>query len=429
MALPKEIQTARLFLASEHPYIASVLWNLRPVEKPGIGTMGVDEHWRLYYDPAISTKWNEEQITAVLFHEVNHILRGHQIDNRARHFMHCTPPSSSCSKCAEQSMRWNWAADAEINPGLVKLGFKLPEDGIFPDKFKMPDGKLAEEYYDMFDKQNQPPPPQQCGQCGNGGQSKQKQQGQGQQPGQPGHQHGHGCGSVAGNKQPYEDGEPSEADKLSQTEKDLMIRDVAKKIEDHIKNRGNVPGGLEIWAQNILHPKVPWQKELRVSSLRNVAECAGKREYSYKRPHRRQACSQVLMPTLRDFKPRVGIIRDTSGSMGSDDHARTLGETRGILEALGGEVIDIEVDCAVHGVKKVRSVKEVKIQGGGGTDMGVGIDHAATLKPKLDLVVVLTDGYTPWPSNPPPFKCIVVLTQGQAKNQVPGWAKVIVIEN
>jgi predicted metal-dependent peptidase len=411
MALPKSIQTARLYLATEHPYVAGVLWNLRPVEKLGMGTMGVDEHWRLYYDPAVDQKWNEEEVCAVLFHEVNHILRNHQIDCRAKPFMHCTPPNPTCELCHEHATRWNWAGDAEINPGLRKLGFKLPQEGIFPDKFGLPDGLLAEDYYDKFDKQNQPP---------NG-------KGKGKGQGKPG---GHVCGSIAGNKGEWEDqAPPSEADKLSDTEKGLIIRDVAKKIEEHVRQHGNVPAGLELWAHDILHPKVPWQKELRVSSLRNIAECAGKREYSFKRPHRRQAMNPTIMPTLRDFKPRVGIIRDTSGSMGNSDHARTLGETKGILEALGGEVVDIEVDCAVHAVKKVKSIREIKLQGGGGTDMGVGIDHAAGLKPKLDLCVVLTDGYTPWPSQPPPFKCIVVLTQAACKDQVPTWAKTIVIEN
>jgi predicted metal-dependent peptidase len=412
MALPKEIQTARLYLASEHGYIAGILWNLRPVEKPGIGTMGVDEHWRLYYDPAISAKWSEAEITGVLFHEVNHILRNHGVTQRAAPFMHCTPFNEKCSSCRENAVRSNWAADMEINPGQVKIGFHLPSEGIFPSKFGMPDGKLYEEYYEMLQNQNQPSKDK-----GKGGKCTIHIEGV------------EGCGSVAGNKQPWEDGEPSEADKISQTEKDLIIRDVAKKIEDHIKNRGSVPGGLERWAHDILHPKVNWRKELRVSARRQLNECAGKREYSYKRPHRRQATSPTLLPTLRDFNPRIGVIRDTSGSMGDSDIARSIAETRGIIETLGASIIDIEVDCAVHATKKVSSVREIKLVGGGGTDMGVGINHAAGLRPKLDLCVVITDGYTPWPSTPPPFKTIVILTQGSAKESVPSWAKVIVIEN
>lgn len=414
MALPQSIQTARLLLASDHGYLSGVLWNLRPVEKPGIGTMGVDHNWRLYYDPAIDQKWNEEQVTAVLMHECNHVLRKHQLDNRAKPFMHCMPVQPECSGCGEASETWNWAADAEINPGLRKLGFKLPPEGIFPEKFldkqgkPFPDGLLAEEYFDLFTKWKQ-------------GQSKQGK-GKGQ-----GNEHGQACGSVAGNPQDYEDGEPAESDKLSETEKELILRDVAKKIEDRIKQQGKVPAGLERWAHEILHPKVPWQKELRVSSLRNIAECAGKREYSFKRPHRRQAVLETVAPTLRDFKPRVGIIRDTSGSMNDNDLAKTLAETKGILDTLHGEIIDIEVDCKVQDVKKISNVRQIHMKGGGGTDMGVGIEHAATLKPRLDLCVVLTDGETPWPSHKPPFKVIVVLTRENTRNKVPSWAKCIVV--
>jgi predicted metal-dependent peptidase len=199
-------------------------------------------------------------------------------------------------------------------------------------------------------------------------------------------------------------------------------------VERAAKSRGNVPSDLERWADQLLHSKVNWRKELRASARRQLNEVAGKREFSFKRPNRRQALSQVILPTLRDFLPRIGLVRDTSGSMGSDDLARTLAETRGILNMLGGEIIDIEVDCQVHGLNKVRSIKDVRMKGGGGTDMGVGINHAASLKPRPDLVVVMTDGETPWPSEAPPFKCIVMLTRDGARAQVPSWAKVILVD-
>lgn len=411
MALPKEIQTARLFLASEHGYLASVLWSLRPVEKPGIGTMGVDEHWRLYYDPALPSVWSEKEIVGVLYHEVNHLLRNHTNNGRARFFMHCTPPNPRCDGCAQACGKWNQAADAEINPGILKIGFELPKnvDYVMPAKAGLPDGLLAEEYFDKW--------PSQKGK----GKGKSPGKGQGQEPAV--------CGGCAGNPADYEDGEPAAGDRLTQTEKELICRDVAKKIEEHAKNRGNIPADLQRWADTLLHPKVNWRKELRASARRQLNEVAGKREYSFKRPNRRQAMSQVILPTLRDFNPRLGIIRDTSGSMGNEDLAKTLAETRGILNMMGGEVIDIEVDCQVHAVKKVKSLRDVKMQGGGGTDMGIGIEHAATLRPGLDLVIVMTDGETPWPSVQPPFKTIVMLTRKGSEGQVPSWAKVILVED
>jgi predicted metal-dependent peptidase len=179
----------------------------------------------------------------------------------------------------------------------------------------------------------------------------------------------------------------------------------------------------------LLHPKVNWRKELKASARRQLNEVAGKREYSFKRPHRRQSISKTILPTLRDFNPRIGVIRDTSGSMSDKDLARSISETRGILDSMGGTVVDIEVDCQVHAVKEIKKVREIKLQGGGGTDMGVGIDHAATLKPALDICVVITDGYTPWPSTQPPFKCIVVLTQEGTQKDVPSWAKTIVVND
>ena len=404
MALPKSIQIARMFLASEYEYIGALLWALRPHEVPGLGTMGVDHHWRLYYDPDLDTKWSEPEVLGVLFHEINHILRNHLNDGRAMPYMHCTPLDPKCKKCQESMLRFNVCGDLEINPGIEALGFKLPVEGQFPKNYGLPNGLLAEEYWDKL-------PPKLKGPHGVGAGE---------------------CGSCAGNPGAHELGQGANDgdDKgLIAAERELIIRDVAKKIMEVSKTRGNVPAGLDRWANDYLHPKVPWRRELRNVTHRNINECAGKREYSFRRPHRRQGCADVIMPTMIDFFPRIGLVRDTSGSMGDKDMARSIAETQGILREMGGEIIDIEVDCVVHAVKTVKRVQDVKLQGGGGTNMGVGIDHAAGLRPRLDVVIVITDGATPWPDSPPPFRCIVVLTRTGSEAQVPSWAKTILVND
>lgn len=409
MSIPKSIQNARMFLASEYDYVGSLLWALRPVEAPGLGTMGVDRDWHLYYDPDLDATWSGPEVLGVLFHEINHILRNHLDTGRAAPFIHCTPFRPKCEECQRTAKRFNICGDLEINPGLLTLGFKLPREGAFPKNYGLPDGLLAEEYWDKL--------PKDAEQSGKGG------VGKGQ------------CGSCAGNPGQHEKADGSGDDDapgqegISAAERELIIRDVAKKVEEAAKSRGNVPAGLERWAKDYLHPKVPWRRELRNVTHRNINECMGKREYSFKRPHRRQGTNEIIMPTMKDFFPRIGLVRDTSGSMSDKDMARSLAETKGILTEMGGEIVDIEVDCRVHAVKTVRRVQEVKLQGGGGTDMGVGISHAAGLKPRLDVVVVITDGETPWPSNAPPFKCVVVLTHSGSEAQVPGWAKLIVIND
>jgi len=56
--------------------------------------------------------------------------------------------------------------------------------------------------------------------------------------------------------------------------------------------------------------------------------------------------------------------------------------------------------------------------------MGVGIEAAMKFKP--DIIIVLTDGQTPWPNRPPKAKTIIGLLGGDT--DTPKWAKKIVIK-
>jgi predicted metal-dependent peptidase len=73
----------------------------------------------------------------------------------------------------------------------------------------------------------------------------------------------------------------------------------------------------------------------------------------------------------------------------------------------------------------VMNAHEVKLLGGGGTDMGVGIAAALELKPKPDLVLVLTDGHTPWPKAP---RAKVIVGLLDPLGRVPDWATTVLIE-
>ena len=87
----------------------------------------------------------------------------------------------------------------------------------------------------------------------------------------------------------------------------------------------------------------------------------------------------------------------------------------------------LSCDARVEWVKEILSTKSVKLSGGGGTDMRVGVADAATLRPRLDVLVVFTDGGTPWPESPPPFKLIVVYTRSGYVSG-PSWAVNIKME-
>ena len=57
-----------------------------------------------------------------------------------------------------------------------------------------------------------------------------------------------------------------------------------------------------------------------------------------------------------------------------------------------------------------------------------GLAKASEIKPKLDVVVVLTDGYTPWPAKSPQYKTVIVVTGKDGAEGTPKWARTLVAD-
>jgi predicted metal-dependent peptidase len=399
--LPDAFQAGRVILSQTHPYLSSALYRVIPVAKEGLGTMGVDKWWRLYFDPLCI--WTPKQVATVLYHEMGHLLRGHSDRVGSR-----------------DHMGWNIAGDLEINDDIAaELGAKAdwPLQPCFPGSFKLQDGETAEFYYDNLPKS--------------------KQNGQGSASGQP--QPGKGeCGSAAGNPGSWEDGPPpGESDPttgekgkddaaagIGQTESDMIKRKIAQDAQEHQRNRGDVPEWIKRWADEILNPVIPWQKVLAGFVRHAMADVSGMVNYTYQRPSRRQsAMSDVIMPAMRRPVPNLCCVVDTSGSMSEKDLAEVLGEVNGILKTAGAAGVDVLVaDADVKSAKRVFKPSQIDMTGGGGTDMRVGIAAAMKRTPKPHVVIVLTDGETPWPDAPVSARVIAAIVGGY-KGQVPDWIK------
>jgi predicted metal-dependent peptidase len=151
-------------------------------------------------------------------------------------------------------------------------------------------------------------------------------------------------------------------------------------------------------------------------------------DYSCRRPSRRAAAvGNVVLPALRRPVPEVAVVCDTSGSMSDDLLAASLAEVEGLLGALGlaRSLRVLACDTAVGPVKRVSSARQVELVGGGGTDMGAGIAAASALRPRPAVIVVLTDGYTPWPDAAPRGSKVVVGLLGDEAPDAPHWARAI----
>jgi len=203
---------------------------------------------------------------------------------------------------------------------------------------------------------------------------------------------------------------------------EAIRQQVAVEILNHVATRGDVPANLRRWAEERLRPKVNWRAVLRNSVRQGLVTLRQRRFPSYVLRHRRaEALDPFFLPGAYGRLPRVAVVVDTSGSVSDATLAQALGELRGVLRS-GARVTLYSVDAEVHHVQRVFRGQPVLLFGGGGTDMRVGIARA--VEDSHELIVVLTDGYTPWPEVPPRARVVVGLL-GNCPDEPPPWAKVV----
>jgi predicted metal-dependent peptidase len=403
---------SRVWAARQAPYLSSALLALDPVvvedHNEDLAAFPVDPAWHVYLDPPVLESTAVPEIGFWLVHQVSHLLRRHPDRYPfADHDDLTTPPMSRRS--AEQR-QWNVAGDAEIDDDLVAGEIALPERAVTPLAIWCPEGWIAEQYWDAIRTTSADPNPpgrsrvtemlNSCSDCGSGC------------DGQP---RGWDCGRPG----------------LGQIGEKLVAREVAQRIREHSRTRGDMPAGWKRWADEVLEPAVSWQRVLSSMVRRGVADVAGRVDFSYRRPSRRaSAVPDVVLPSLRQPIPHVAMVLDTSGSMSDQMLGQALAEVSGVLRGLGVGRRHLRVVCCdaqAYEAQRVLDASEVRLVGGGGPDMGIGLAVAAGLKPRPDIVIVLTDGHTPWPAIAPVGNRVIVGLM-DPNGTVPEWATAVAIE-
>ena len=393
------------------PYMASMLFSLRPVADRGSGTFAVDKHHRLYIDFEAVAPRGARWCAEALLHECCHLLG----DHAARADAFGVKP--------EQRRTWNVAADASINDDLRDAGCKtIEQDGVLPKQFGLEDDQTAEFYMRHLPRQPQ----------GGGGESDQES--------------GGGCGSGAGAAP-----EPCEVESVqasggvgagaSEAEAERARIATAAHIRQAAgKSPGKVPGGLVEMADMVLAPpKVPWRQVLAAYVKRYAAVAAGNTDTTYTRRRRRFPSfvlsngNRVVMPGTISPKLSLAVVRDTSGSMGQKELAAVMSEIEGIARQAGvsgKDLIVLDTDTEVAAKRAYHGAASIaKVYGRGGTDMEAGIAAAMAMRPRPMAAIVLTDGYTPWPNDRPAVPVIVCLVGPGAESvaqDVPKWAATVV---
>ncbi|BCJ76050.1 hypothetical protein CS0771_55940 [Catellatospora sp. IY07-71] len=399
-----KLYAARLHAARVRPYLASALFALHVVESRQILTMGVDPHWRCYVSPVFVDRTPLEELAGVWVHEVSHLLRDHHGRGDRYALAHgLTGPG--------ERLRMNIAADFEINDDVYGDGLARPRDAAMPSALRLPEGQLMEEYL----RQLRLGPYTQ-------------------------HLVWLDCGSGAdGQARPWDLG-PDGAHGLSAQQRDAVRFRVAQGLTGH---PGSAPKGWQRWAEEVFHPPQRWRELLGAAVRAAVSSGGAGDDYTYGRPARRStSLPGVILPSLRRRPPRVSVIIDTSGSVSDAELGSALLEVTAISRAVGGRrdlVSVLACDAAAGMVHPLCRAEGIPLVGGGGTDLRAGFARALRSSPRPDVIVVLTDGQTPWPSAQPPCRTVVGLFPRPSRNRwdeddpdyvpdtPPAWARVVEI--
>lgn len=346
---------AKSQLVLQEPFYATILLNLKEhlVEKTPDGRdlwMAATNGTDLFINPVNIEKLPIAQIKGVLKHEVMHVAQLHPWRGEGK-----------------EGRRWNHATDYVINPMIIDEGGELPPNCLDGTVYK---GQTAEKVYSQL-------PPEPPG--GGGG--------------------GRGQGGANG-------GNPLDDDVMPAKDKSQAGEEAAKVMIASAaavaKSMGKLPAALKELVDEIMNPKIDWKEALR----RWLTE-SSPTDYSFRRPNRRfiSGDSPMYLPGIdgTDSMNKLGVLIDTSGSVGMEELKQMLGEVAGAVADVApkGLVVaycDAKVDHHdVFDQPTDAQVREtLQRHGGGGTNMPAGLTWFKRKFPDVQSVFVLTDGYTPW---------------------------------
>lgn len=351
------IQNARARMLIKHVFFATIMVAspfIKSSPAEGVKTAATDMK-SIYYNPDFLGKLSLDEIIFVLCHEVMHIILKHGLRRQNR-----------------DPELWNYACDYAINLILKEAGMTMPNLGLLDVAYK---GMSEEQIYQVL-------------------KDKPKNKG--------------GGGGGRGLPQNPMDGDVMDAPSNGPTETAELDRSINQRLAQAsamAKLAGKLPAGLERLINEVLNPKVPWTVLFRDFMNRIVLD-----HESWNKRNRR--FKHTFLPARHNMKmPEVIVIGDTSGSIGGEELKQYAGEMQSIIEDTNPERVRvIWADATVAGEQVLEPGEPIvfKPKGGGGTDMRVPLKHIEQYEPTV--AVLLTDGYTPWPTEEPPYPLIVVCT-------------------
>jgi predicted metal-dependent peptidase len=198
------------------------------------------------------------------------------------------------------------------------------------------------------------------------------------------------------------------------------------------KKAGTMPGSLEAFFQPLLKPKLPWRQ-----ILENFLNHPVPGNRSWNRMNKRYLPRRIKLPTIRyeqtgDFAMAV----DTSGSMSDHMIQIVLNQVAYVVSIIKPKSCmliqhDADVHEPIYRFQYDDSFpRDINITGRGGTDFRPVFDFVEQEFDELpSALILLTDGYGPWPEQEPEYPVLWILVDSpELEGQIP-YGEVAVIDS
>lgn len=194
------------------------------------------------------------------------------------------------------------------------------------------------------------------------------------------------------------------AQEMSPKEVEGLQREIDRAMREGVLAAQAAGAGVPRGFQDLLTPKINWREALREYIKGTLA---GKGLSSWERPNRRFLHSGIYLPTQKtETLGTIVVAVDTSGSVADEEMREFLSEVQGVATECAPSRLDILYwGTNVVGHEKYEGDEVFGFAGvtkpisGGGTNVTRVFEFIDKEELEPECVIVLTDGYTPWPDS------------------------------
>jgi predicted metal-dependent peptidase len=391
LTVAERITKGKIWLMSKRPWFGQLSTYLNEIPVDKIPTAAIDARGNLYYNEKFMGGLKDEEIRAVLCHEVLHIALRHLERQDFRH-----------------PELFNIAADLKVNIELRDQNdLRLPDKSLMPDSnnewkafgitVKEINEKTSEQIYHEIKKKLEDKAPK--GYQGDlimiGGEGMSDDQ-----------------------KKALQDAGYTE---VSAGEATKLARDWQGRVHSAATTcKGDVPGGVAREIFKLENSELPWTQILH-DRMRRLGV-----KHSWKKPSTRYM-PWYFPGRCKNHGIKVMAVMDTSGSMSQEQITKGLSELFGLTRAFPFlELWISDCDAKVYEAKKVKpaDISRLLLSGGGGTDFRPAFDWVhKNLVDDIDCLLFFTDLYGDFPTRKPPYE--VFWITDTTSQQVPFGRKLL----